>query len=200
MLYNISNELNASLCSDLISFQSIQSTWDSVCKNNAGQANIRAPNLYVGTAILQFVGNNSVYNCFFLLSTQKLLWHFLTHSILLDIRHQIDIYQTSVLDTAIAFSKMQIKLQGRKNAVKKESLSTASVPKLPSNHYLQTLPEENVMSELCQKLHYKRNISLLMSVIRKSQPGGTHWVKKVPAFVELNDFWVTLKSSQLGLT
>lgn len=65
MLYNISNELNASLCSDLISFQSIQSTWDSVCKNNAGQANIRAPNLYVGTAILQFVGNNSVYNCFF---------------------------------------------------------------------------------------------------------------------------------------
>lgn len=56
------------------------------------------------------------------------------------------------------------------------------------------------MSELCQKLHYKRNISLLMSVIRKSQPGGTHWVKKVPAFVELNDFWVTLKSSQLGLT
>lgn len=47
------------------------------------------------------------------------------------------------MDIVIAFFKV---LEGRKNAVKKESLSTASVPKLASNYYPQTLPEECVFN------------------------------------------------------
>lgn len=132
ILYNISKELNASLCSDLISFHSIKSPWDSACKNNARWRSIWAPSLYVGTVILQFAGSTSVFSCVFILSTQKLSWHFLTHSMLMDTRRV----------EPLPFPKCR---QRKITVIYRKSFHSLSA-KADRNYYPQTLPQECIFN------------------------------------------------------